>query len=124
MALQTLDTILQQGGMSCQSLGLPNVDQEVRLHQEFDQDQELQNAEAQIQHLNQQQLLLVNTVLQALDSVQNGHSQEAHAYFVDGPGGSGKTTVYNTLIACCRGRGAHVAASAWTGIAATLLAGG
>ena len=51
-------------------------------------------------------------------------AQNRVAFFLDGRGGTGKTMVYNTLIAYCRGHGLKVAPSAWTGIAATLLDGG
>ena len=41
------------------------------------------------------------------------------AYFMDGPGCSGKTMVYNTCINCCRSPGEK--ASAGTGIGAILV---
>ena len=74
--------------------------------------------------LNNNQRVIVYEVLQAVNQVQQGDSQKPRAYFIDGPGGSGKTMVYNTLISWFRCNNLKVAASAWTGIAATLLAGG
>jgi len=41
--------------------------------------------------------------------------------FLDGPGGTGKTFLYNTLIAVLKGQGKSVISVASTGIAATLL---
>lgn len=45
-------------------------------------------------------------------------------FYLNGPGGSGKTYLYNTLISFIRGRGQNVLAYATTGIAATLIKGG
>uniref|UniRef100_A0A7E4URS8 ATP-dependent DNA helicase n=1 Tax=Panagrellus redivivus TaxID=6233 RepID=A0A7E4URS8_PANRE len=42
-------------------------------------------------------------------------------FFIDGPGGSGKTYLYNTLINVFLGRGKAILSVAWSGIAATLL---
>jgi hypothetical protein len=47
-----------------------------------------------------------------------------NCFFLDGPGGSGKTFLYNTLMSVLRGQGKIVISVASTGIAATLLAGG
>ncbi len=45
-------------------------------------------------------------------------------FFLDGPGGTGKTFVQNTCLARLHARGLIVLAVATTGIAATLLSGG
>ena len=45
-------------------------------------------------------------------------------FYLDGPGGSGKTFTYSYFVAELRSRGYKVATAAWTGIAATLLIGG
>ena len=45
-------------------------------------------------------------------------------FFIDGPGGTGKTFLYRTLMASLRSRGEIVLATASSGIAATLLPGG
>ncbi|CAF2670294.1 unnamed protein product [Rotaria sp. Silwood2] len=42
-------------------------------------------------------------------------------FFIDGPGGTGKTYLYNTLYHLFMGQGVHVMTVAWTGIAASLL---
>ncbi|VDI22620.1 Hypothetical predicted protein [Mytilus galloprovincialis] len=46
------------------------------------------------------------------------------AYFVEGPGGSGKTFLYNTILARIRSKGEIAQAVASSGIAAELLNGG
>ena len=45
-------------------------------------------------------------------------------FYLDGPGGKGKTFSYNYLVAELLSHGYKVATAAWTGIAATLLIGG
>jgi len=44
-----------------------------------------------------------------------------NAYFLDGPGGTGKTFVYQCLIHSCTQLGKDVVSVAWTGIATMLL---
>ena len=45
-------------------------------------------------------------------------------FFVDGPGGSGKTYLYNYLIKVCKNKNRKISCSAWVGVAATLLENG
>lgn len=125
LALHHIYSILRQTGTSATKLGLPDVEplgaicvQDV----EFDIATEREQASVLMATLNEEQRDLVNHVLRDLDV--EGHPTTGTAYFLDGPGGSGKTTVYNTLISSCRGQRIKVAAGAWTGIAATLLSGG
>lgn len=49
------------------------------------------------------------------------HNSAYNLFYLDGPGGSGKTYLYNTLIHEILGRGGQVIACASTGIASTLL---
>lgn len=46
------------------------------------------------------------------------------AFFVDGPGGTGKTFLYTVLLAAVRARGGIALSVASSGIAALLLEGG
>ncbi|KAI9555035.1 hypothetical protein GHT06_020332 [Daphnia sinensis] len=57
----------------------------------------------------------------AVNDVNNLHPRQ---YFLDGPGGTGKTFLYNTLITVLQGQGKQVIAVAYTGIASTLLLDG
>ena len=91
---------------------------------EFDIELELQQSNEQMAKLNTDQRMLVDHVLEDLNAIRQGEAPKCRAYFLDGPGGSGKTMVYNTLISFCRSQGIKVAPSAWSGIAATLLSGG
>ena len=125
-ALQDIESTLQQFGMSCKSIKLPDIQpiQMMEEPNEFDIELELQQSNEQMAKLNTDQRMLVDHVLEDLNAIRQGEAPKCRAYFLDGPGGSGKTMVYNTLISFCRSQGIRVAPSAWTGIAATLLSGG
>ena len=126
MALHHIDSLLKPD-TSCVELGLPEIDVELpeRDPADFNPDAERALAEQLIAELNEEQAELVSLVTDALRSMeQEGEAPTSRAFFLDGPGGTGKTRCYNTLISWCRGQGFKVAPSAWTGIAATLLKGG
>ena len=55
-----------------------------------------------------------------IDSVQN---RKGLQFFVDGPGGTGKSFVYKTVINYLRGQHKRLCVVASTGIAATLIGG-
>jgi hypothetical protein len=128
LALAHINAQLVDSGQQCTDFNLPNPGT-IDLHNpEFDQDQERRHLEHNMARLNEDQQEIIAHVTQALGQMKQGQGSMPHAYFIDGPGGSGKTTVYNTvyntLISWCRCNNFIVASSAWTGIAATLLAGG
>ncbi|XP_050876520.1 ATP-dependent DNA helicase RRM3 [Lathyrus oleraceus] len=68
--------------------------------------------------LNNDQMSAFNTIMNVI--IQK-HSK---VFFVDGPGGIGKTFLYRTLMASLISRGEIILATASSGIAATLLPGG
>ena len=68
--------------------------------------------------LNAEQLHIFEQVEQALI-----HHRECRI-FIDGPGGSGKTFLYKAICHLVRGRGETIFATAWSGLAASLLEGG
>ena len=62
---------------------------------------------------------------QAFDQiVQRVEQHMPGFFFVDGPGGCGKTFLYEALLHHVRGQGHIALACAWSGIAAVLLEGG
>ncbi|KAI5418425.1 hypothetical protein KIW84_042890 [Lathyrus oleraceus] len=68
--------------------------------------------------LNNDQMIAFNTIMNVIVQKHSG------VFFVDGPGGTGKTFLYRTLMAILRSKGEIVLATASSGIAATLLPGG
>uniref|UniRef100_A0A7I4Z6N0 ATP-dependent DNA helicase n=1 Tax=Haemonchus contortus TaxID=6289 RepID=A0A7I4Z6N0_HAECO len=68
--------------------------------------------------LNTRQKAAAVDIIDALDRPRN------RCIFIDGPGGSGKTYLYNNVYDIAIGRRKKVGCVAWTGIAADLLPGG
>ena len=84
----------------------------------FNIEHELRECEAAERLLNVDQGAIFNRVKKALDT------NTACRIFVDGPGGTGKTFLYKALCHLVRSRGLVIFATAWSGIAASLLDGG
>ena len=78
-------------------------------------------AEAEWAKLNDDQRLAADTIVNAL---RHNEFNVGELFFLDGPGGTGKTFVQNTVMAKLRSQGHIVLAVASSGIAATLLDGG
>ena len=68
--------------------------------------------------LNSDQKCIVDEVLQSVRQKQSSY------WYVDGPGGAGKTFLYKCISYILRGEGKEVITVAWTGIAANLIEGG
>jgi hypothetical protein len=73
-----------------------------------------------IESLNEQQRNAFNDIMRGHEHPSGGN----RFFFLDGPGGSGKTYLYNTLLHTFRSRGLPFIAVAWTGAAAMLLLDG
>jgi len=69
-------------------------------------------------NLNAEQLISYNTIIDRISS------KKAGAFFVDGPGGTGKTYLYRALLATVRSQGFIALATATSGVAASVLPGG
>ena len=73
-------------------------------------------AQELVDTLNEEQRYFLDQVVQAIYD-DDGWK----CFFLDGPGGSGKTYLYNTLMYFLRSKGKSVLGCATTGIAADLL---
>ena len=82
----------------------------------YDQIQEAQDAQTRIQSLNPEQLEAFNRIMEKVDN----NEEPTKCFYLDGPGGSGKTYLYAMLMAHIRGRGQIALTFATSGIAATL----
>ncbi|GET67424.1 uncharacterized protein LOC104885245 [Rhizophagus irregularis DAOM 181602=DAOM 197198] len=74
--------------------------------------------------LNQNVPLLNKDQRAIYDAVLSSINDTCNCFFVDGPGGTGKTFLYNTLLATVRSRGEIALAVASSGISALLIDGG
>ena len=90
----------------------------VREQRAFDADELATHAAQNRAAMNEQQQFVFDTVSRAVDAASGG------LFFLDGPGGTGKTFVQNTMLAHQRAQGRIALAVASTGIAATLLDSG
>lgn len=73
------------------------------------------------ERMNADQLEIYNTVL---NSVHNPGPDTPTCFFIDGPGGTGKTFLYHAILTKVRSESGIALATASSGIAATLLPGG
>lgn len=72
-----------------------------------------------INSLNHNQKKIFDAIISAVNNLS-----EDKLYFIDGPGGSGKSYLHNVIIKVLENQNIDVLAMAWTGIAAILLKGG
>ncbi|XGW09148.1 hypothetical protein V3C99_011452, partial [Haemonchus contortus] len=89
---------------------IPNVEVNYEAHE--------RSGQLRYESLNTRQKAAADDIIDALERPQN------RCIFIDGPGGSGKTYLYNTVYDIAIGRRKKVVCVAWTGIAANLLPGG
>jgi len=122
LALQDILGTLKLHGFSLSSFDLPSIS---NLNQPRNKEETIQ--EIQVEELtqmmaaaNDEQRVVIDEILNLLHSGDDSESV-CRAYFIDGPGGTGKTYVYRCLIQTCINLGMQVISVAWTGIAAMLL---
>jgi ATP-dependent DNA helicase PIF1 len=104
----------------CATFGLPQPIGIRNVPIQFNAIGEEGEAKRRIGTLNQQQMTALSKIIRAVDF----ESYQERCFFLDGPGGSGKTYLYDTLMSFIRGREEIVLPFATTGIAATLMKGG
>jgi hypothetical protein len=120
-ALNDIQNVLILHGKSCKDFNLPEVTWvPFDYGCDFDVEQEAARGRELLSTLNEKQLEAYNMVNKAI----NDSSCEQKCFFLDGPGGAGKTYLYETIIAILRGEGKIVLPVASTGIAANLLPNG
>ena len=99
-ALHDIESVLKQHGSSCSKIGLQVPVGTTIVMQEFDRMIEEQRGEVQLAMLNDRQLNAFNEIISAIDNDLN----ENRCFYLDGPGGSGKTFLYTTLMPFIRGK--------------------
>lgn len=81
---------------------------------------ELRRIVDDVGRLNESQRGIYNEIISAIEDTQPVHK----LFFIDGPGGTGKSTLLNHILARIRGQGMIAIAVASSGIASLLLPGG
>ncbi|XP_008189353.1 uncharacterized protein LOC103311494 [Acyrthosiphon pisum] len=122
--LKAIRDLLRARGKSLDDYGLPSPDEDLL---EPDQDDPMFGAidaavawQQRLRELNDEQRTVYDRVMAAVDDNRNVQKM----FYVDGPGGTGKTTLYGCLISSLRNRQQTVLSVAYTGIAASLMEGG
>jgi len=120
-ALKDIHEILSLHGKTLEDFNLPSPSLPHSFQNTFTFDLAEEQAKSieLISQLNQEQKIVFDQIMGSV----NGESNDT-CFFLDGPGGSGKTFLYNTLMSTIRGMGKTVLPVASTGISATLLKGG
>uniref|UniRef100_A0A453DD09 ATP-dependent DNA helicase n=2 Tax=Aegilops tauschii subsp. strangulata TaxID=200361 RepID=A0A453DD09_AEGTS len=125
MVLRDIRDMLQSMGKDIKSYGLPDlVETDGSYDSEYREVIEERQITSDTEHLdlfsslNHEQLAGFNDIM---DHVMNKKSQ---IFFVDGPGGTGKTYLYKAFLAKVRSMGEIVIATATSGIAASIMPGG
>ncbi|XP_076058630.1 uncharacterized protein LOC143035649 [Oratosquilla oratoria] len=119
IALHHINMILNENGMNCAMLGLPEPISEPPAIQHMEEIQEV-NPEV----LNIEQRYVFNSVINAVSEIDRGLETNHRLFYLDAPGGSGKTFLFNMIHDYLVAQNVAVSTSAWTGSAATLLKNG
>lgn len=120
LVLEDIDSILRVHGQSNIDFGIPAQEDIVFNDFIYDPNEEFATANRLIPTLNRLQKLIFEEICTIVDSTVVDNK----FYFLDGPGRSGKTYLYNTIMIYLQGRNRNVLAFTATGIAADLLKGG
>ncbi|UYV80502.1 hypothetical protein LAZ67_19000358, partial [Cordylochernes scorpioides] len=119
-ALLDIESFFKAHGKTCANYNLPVPFAQDEIVMEYNQEEERILGNAYISNLNSQQKKIFDIVI---NSVEN-NAENQRLFCVDGPAGTGKTFLFQTLMCFLRGAGKIVLHCASTGIAATLLKGG
>ncbi|UYV73842.1 hypothetical protein LAZ67_11001095 [Cordylochernes scorpioides] len=121
-AMREVQNILVLRGRSFKEFDLPEPASHLPcLIEDYDEAYELSIAAEIREILNDEQRAAYNVII---DALEDSESRTPKCFFIEEPGGSGKTFLYELLIHHVRGFNDVVLPSATTGIAANLLTGG
>lgn len=125
MVLKNIRDMLQSMGKDIKSFPLPEIDEQHDttddIPREITEESSIEiNPEDKCLHnkLNKKQRAAYDKILTTIDSQRGG------IFFVDGPGGTGKTFLYRALLATVREKGKIALATATSGVAASIMPGG
>ena len=130
-ALHDIDQRLHSVGTSIAKLQLPEYpdydaeefkNRALRQAMAFDAGTEADLADERVPRLSDEQRAVFDAVMSAV--MAPAVNPRGNGFYVDGPGGSGKTFLYEALIHTVRGKGMVSLACAISGIAAQLLPAG
>ena len=120
-----IQSILLRHGNSLTIHGLPSVSRNSCIIQTKSNTELKSHCQNLRKTLYKDQEIAATNILRCLFSSTNISNKHIdNMFFVDGPGGSGKTYLYNFLVSVCKAFHLKVSCSAYSGVAATLLENG
>ncbi|AQK64979.1 hypothetical protein ZEAMMB73_Zm00001d013986 [Zea mays] len=125
MVLIDIRNMLQSMGKDIKTFPLPPIidayDDAIGTAREVYEEESIEPAVGDValkDSLNEEQRAAYDKILSVVDTDQGG------LFFVDGPGGTGKTYLYRVLLATLRSQGKIAVATATSGVAASIMPGG
>jgi len=125
MVLIDIRNMLQSMGKDIKSFPLPEIDNtyddSCGVPREIFEESNIESTEDDValsESLNNEQRAAYDEILSSIDSNDGG------LFFVDGPGGTGKTFLYRALLAKVRSQNKIAVATATSGVAASIMPGG
>ena len=114
--------LLSEGSCLDKSLGMQQITEIETMNDDMLPRDRRERGKLQYRSLNTQQKEIVDIVLNAVmhDNEHNNHN----CFYINGPGGSGKTFIYTTLYHILKSNAKKICTMAFTGKAATLLPNG
>ncbi|XP_076057196.1 uncharacterized protein LOC143034731 [Oratosquilla oratoria] len=119
VALHFANNILKENCMNCIKVGLPEPVGEPPRNENNEE-----NLVVNANLLNAEQRDVFNCIVHAAEAIVRGEEPNNRLFYLDAPGGSGKTFLFNMMHGYLVSNNLTVCTSAWTGIAATLLKNG
>ncbi|KAG5566976.1 hypothetical protein RHGRI_002514 [Rhododendron griersonianum] len=123
--LQALKSELESMGRKLSDFGLHDLlhvsTETTTVYKEIQDEKNIRISEIDLQNsanLNKEQLIAFNDILEAVTF------EKPMSFFIDGPGGTGKTFLYRSLLAVVRSQNLIALATATSGVAASILPNG
>ncbi|KAG5532702.1 hypothetical protein RHGRI_027111 [Rhododendron griersonianum] len=123
--LQALKSELESMGRKLSDFGLHDLlhvsTETTTVYKEIQDEKNIRISEIDLQNsanLNKEQLIAFNDILEAVTF------EKPMSFFIDGPGGTGKTFLYPSLLAVVRSQNLIALATATSGVAASILPNG
>ena len=127
-ALRDLQRLLEGEGRRLREYGLPepaDFDEEAFRTKEMRRETIAYDASEEARLAERKEKSMYPLQFEAFQTIKESMMNNAgKVFFLDGPGGSGKTYLEEALLHFARGRQEVALACAWSGVAATLLEGG
>ena len=118
------DSLLRNYRLAVSSFGLSLVADlpDITDSNNIDPYEELLTSEHAYEQMNSDQRLIFDTIMNEIREFgPNLSTDRPRVFFIDAPGGTGKTFVFNTIISAVLAQNHKVASCAWTGCAGNLI---